>query len=246
VVGVKPSFGRVPQWPLGAFASVAVAGPMARSVRDAALMLNALARHDLRDPFCLPAEDRDWRHGIEDGVGGLRIALIRRQGFDAPLDAEGHAALELAARALEAAGAIIEEAEPELPDVRHIFGRVWGVALARLVASVPEEKRELLDAGIAAIAEREARMSAVDFLAAEALRIEAAALPWPASTSASTRADALHADRAFAADQPTLHAHLALWRDWAPLDLRLQPDAAAGDLGARSGSMPEGCRGLCR
>ena len=57
-------------------------------------MLNALARHDLRDPFCLPDEKRDWRDGIEDGVKGLRIALIRRQGFDAPLDAEGHAALE--------------------------------------------------------------------------------------------------------------------------------------------------------
>jgi aspartyl-tRNA(Asn)/glutamyl-tRNA(Gln) amidotransferase subunit A len=159
---------------------------------------------------------RGWR-------GGLRIALIRRQGFDAPLDAEGHAALELAARALEAAGAIIEEAEPELPDVRHIFGRVWGVALARLVASVPEEKRELLDAGIAAIAEREARMSAVDFLAAEALRIEAAT-PWPASTSASTRADALHADRrlrrrpADAARPPGPVARLGA------LDLRLQPD----------------------
>ncbi|MGH7081813.1 MAG: amidase family protein, partial [Acetobacteraceae bacterium] len=42
IVGLKPSFGRVPQWPLGAFATVAVAGPIARSVRDAALMLSAL------------------------------------------------------------------------------------------------------------------------------------------------------------------------------------------------------------
>ena len=44
VVGLKPSFGRVPQWPLGAFASVAVAGPITRTVRDAALMLSSLAR----------------------------------------------------------------------------------------------------------------------------------------------------------------------------------------------------------
>ena len=54
IVGLKPSFGRVPQWPLGAFGHVAVAGPMARTVRDAALMLNVLARFDARDPFALP------------------------------------------------------------------------------------------------------------------------------------------------------------------------------------------------
>jgi len=241
VVGVKPSFGRVPQWPLGAFASVAVAGPMARSVRDAALMLNALARHDLRDPFCLPDEKRDWRHGIEDGVKGLRVAIIRRKGFDAPLDAEGHAALEHAAKALEAAGAIVEEAEPELPDVRHIFGRVWGVALARLVASVPEERRELLDAGIAEIAEREGRMSAVDYLGAEAMRIEASHV----MARFHQRFDAALAPctptAAFAADQPTLHAHLVLWRDWAPwtfaFNLTRQP-AISVPIGLDAEGMP--------
>jgi aspartyl-tRNA(Asn)/glutamyl-tRNA(Gln) amidotransferase subunit A len=87
--GVKPSYGRVPQWPHGAFSGVAVAGPMARTVRDAALMLSAMAQPDLRDPFCLPEEPRDWRRGIEDGVAGLRVALVRRLGFDPPLDAEG-------------------------------------------------------------------------------------------------------------------------------------------------------------
>ena len=215
VVGVKPSFGRVPQWPLGAFASVAVAGPMARGVRDAALMMNALARHDLRDPFCLPDEKRDWRDGIEQGVAGLRVALVRRMGFDAPLDAEGETALMQAARVLEEAGAIIEEAAPELPDTRAIFGRVWGVALARLVASVPEEKRHLLDAGIADVAAAEGQMSAVDFLAADALRIEAA----HAMARFHQRYDLVLAPctptAAFGADQPTLNPRISLWRDWA-------------------------------
>ena len=44
-------------------------------------------------------------------------------------------------RLLEEAGAILEEADPDLPDTRHIFGRVWGVGLARLVEMTPEEKR---------------------------------------------------------------------------------------------------------
>ncbi|MBS7789107.1 amidase [Roseococcus sp. SDR] len=216
VVGVKPSFGRIPQWPLGAFANVAVAGPMARSVRDAALMMNAMARNDVRDPFCLPDEKRDWRDGIEEGVAGMRVALVRRLGFDAPLDAEGEEALMQAARALEAAGAIVEEADPHLPDTRAIFGRVWGVALSRLVASVPEEKRALLDTGILEVAEAEGRMSAVDFLGADAMRIEAA----HAMARFHQRYDLMLTPctptAAFAADQPTIDPRMALWRDWAP------------------------------
>ena len=241
VVGVKPSFGRVPQWPLGAFANVAVAGPMARSVRDSALMLNALARHDRRDPFCLPDDARDWRDGIEDGVRGLRVAVLRRQGFDAPCDAEGWAALDLAAKALEAQGAIVEEAEPELPDVRAIFGRVWGVALAKLVASIPEEKRSLLDAGIMEVARDQSTMTAAEFLGADALRIEAA----HAMAQFHARFDLLLTPctptAAIAADQPTLHPQQALWRDWAPwtflFNLSRQP-AISVPVGLDSAGMP--------
>ncbi len=241
VVGVKPSFGRVPQWPLGAFANVAVAGPMARGVRDAALMMNAMARHDLRDPFCLPDDKRDWRDGIEEGVTGLRVALVRRMGFDAPLDAEGETALMQAARALEAAGAIIEEADPHLPDTRAIFGRVWGVALSRLLASVPEEKRHLLDEGIAEVAAAEGQMSAVDFMGADALRIEAA----HAMARFHQRYDLMLTPctptAAFAADQPTLHPRMALWRDWAPWtfthNLTRQP-AISVPVGLDSEGMP--------
>ncbi len=241
VVGVKPSFGRIPQWPLGAFANVAVAGPMARSVRDAALMMNAMARHDLRDPFCLPDEKRDWRDGIEAGVRGMRVGVVRRMGFDAPLDAEGETALHEAARALEHAGAIVEEADPGLPDTRAIFGRVWGVALARLVASVPEDRHGLLDAGILDVARAESAMSAVDFLAAEALRIEAA----HAMARFHQRYDLVLTPctptAAFAADQPTLHPQMSLWRDWAPwtfaFNLTRQP-AISVPVGLDSEGMP--------
>ncbi|MCW8087627.1 amidase [Sabulicella glaciei] len=241
VVGVKPSFGRVPQWPLGAFANVAAAGPMARTVRDSALMLNAMARHDLRDPFCLPDDARDWRDGIEAGVSGLRVALVRRKGFDAPLDQEGTDALDGAARALESMGAIVEEAEPNLPDIRAVFGRVWGVALARLVATVPAEKHALLDPGILEVAERESRMSAVDFLGADALRIEAA----HAMARFHQRFDLILSPgtptAAFGADQPTLQPHMALWRDWAPwtflFNLSRQP-AISVPVGLDSEGMP--------
>ncbi len=216
LVGVKPSFGRIPQWPLGAFANVACAGPMTRTVRDAALMMSAMARHDLRDPFCLPDEPQDWRRGIEEGVAGLRVAVVKRLGFEPPLDADGHAALMGAAKLLEEQGAIVEEADPNLPDTRAIFGRVWGVALARLVATTPPEKRELLDKGLQEVAEREGGMSAVDFLGAEALRIDAAHAMARFHQRYDILLTAATPTAAFAADQPTIRPTEALWRDWAP------------------------------
>jgi aspartyl-tRNA(Asn)/glutamyl-tRNA(Gln) amidotransferase subunit A len=152
VVGLKPTFGRIPQWPLGAFSGVAVAGPMTRTVRDAALMLSALARWDRRDPFCVPDNGADWRDGIEDGVAGMRIAVLRRPGFDAPVDVDGIAAVEKAAHILAQAGAEIEEAEPDLPDCGALFLKLWSTALKLVVANTPEDRRPLLDAGLRAVA----------------------------------------------------------------------------------------------
>ncbi len=216
LVGLKPSFGRIPQWPAGAFSGVACAGPMTRTVRDAALMFSALARHDLRDPFCLPDDARDWRDGIEAGVAGLRVAVLSRLGFEAPLSAGGIAAVEQAAALLHDAGAIIEAADAALPDTRAIFGRVWGVALARLVAGVPAEKRGLLDPGLLDVAAREGGMTAIDFLDAEAMRIAAAhAMARLHQTYDLVLCPTVPAGPSLA-DAPTENPTEALWTQWAP------------------------------
>ena len=241
LVGVKPSFGRIPQWPLGAFGHVAVAGPMTRTVRDAALMFSAMARFDLRDPYALPDDPRDWRNGIEDGVAGMRVALVRRLGFDPPLDADGADALNAAARILEQAGAIVEEHDPALPDTRGIFGRVWAVAMARVVATTPPERRELLDAGIMDVAAREGDMSAVEYLAAEAMRLETAHAMARLHQRYDLVLTACTPTAAFAADQPTLRPAEALWRDWAPwtftFNLTRQP-AISVPVGVDGEGMP--------
>jgi len=243
VVGFKPSFGRVPQWPLGSFSSVAVAGPMTRSVRDAALMFGAMARFDLRDPFCLPDEPRDWLAGIEDGVAGMRVAVMRRMGFAPNLDEAGEAALLRAARLLEEQGAIVEDASPELPDTREIFGRVWGVALARTAAGLSAEQQGMLDEGIMEIARREGGMSAVDFLAAEAMRIQAAHVMARFHQRYDLVICPTTPGAAPAADQPTIRPHEALWRDWAPwtfaFNLTRQP-AVTVPVGLDGDGMPRG------
>jgi aspartyl-tRNA(Asn)/glutamyl-tRNA(Gln) amidotransferase subunit A len=68
--GLKPSFGRVPAWPLSPMGTVAHVGPMTRTVTDAALMLNVLSLPDTRDWHALPHDGRDYRIGLEDGVKG--------------------------------------------------------------------------------------------------------------------------------------------------------------------------------
>jgi aspartyl-tRNA(Asn)/glutamyl-tRNA(Gln) amidotransferase subunit A len=243
LVGMKPSYGRIPQWPHGAFSAVACAGPMARSVGDAALLFGAMARHDLRDPVSLPDDPRDWRAGLDQGVAGLRVALVRRLGFAPPLDEEGAAALTVAGRLLAEQGAILEEADPDLPDTRAIFGRVWGVALARLWDQTPEAARELLDSGIAEVARLNGGMSAADFLGADLLRVQCGHAMARFMRRYDLILTAATPTAAFAADAPTLKPAEALWRDWAPwtfaFNLTRQP-AIAVPVGLDEAGMPRG------
>ncbi|WP_114375915.1 amidase [Elioraea thermophila] len=230
IVGVKPTFGRVPQWPLGAFAQVAVAGPMTRSVADAALMLAAMSRHDWRDPFALPDPPRGWLDDIDAPIEGLRVALVRRLGFDPPAEASQWAAVERAAEALGEAGAIIEEADPVIPDARAVFVQVWANALARLVASIPPERRDLLDPALLALAERAPPMSAGEYLSVQAAAIEIA----HGLAAFLRRYDALLCPvvpgPAPRADEPLERPEEELWQRWAPwtfaFNLSRQPAVA--------------------
>ncbi len=240
-VGLKPTFGRVPQWPIGAFGAVAVAGPITRTVRDAALMLSALARFDGRDPFCLPDDPRDWRDGIEQGVAGLRVSVLRRPGFEAPVDPDGIAAVEHAAAVLADAGASIEDEDPGLPDTGAAFGRLWGVALAALVEGLPTEKRGLIDPGIPEVAAEQAGLSAAGMLRIEAMRLEAA----HRMALFHRRFDLVLCPTVpgppMLADAPTAAPSQALMRDWAPwtalFNLTRQP-AITVPLGLSAAGLP--------
>jgi Asp-tRNA(Asn)/Glu-tRNA(Gln) amidotransferase A subunit family amidase len=110
IVGLKPSLGRVPIDPpyFGR-----VAGPMTRHVEDAALMMRELSRPDWRDHMSLPHQDLPWLD-LRIEVRGLRIGVMMEAGVGLPLDPEIRAAVEAAARAFEAAGAVLEPMPPFL------------------------------------------------------------------------------------------------------------------------------------
>jgi Asp-tRNA(Asn)/Glu-tRNA(Gln) amidotransferase A subunit family amidase len=106
--GLKPSLGRIPIKPPYAGR---VAGPMTRTVTDAALMMRPLTQPDWRDTTSLPAHSIDW-DDLRIELRGLRIGLQLEAGWGLPADAETLAAVQAAARAFEAAGAIIEPLGP--------------------------------------------------------------------------------------------------------------------------------------
>src|ERR1700716_61183 len=110
LVGLKPSFGRIPIDPpyVGR-----VAGPITRTVDDAALMMSVLSLPDSRDGMSLPPNNFDWS-ALEIDLKGLRIGLNLDLGFALPLEPDVRDVVIKAARAFEAAGAIVTEVPPVL------------------------------------------------------------------------------------------------------------------------------------
>ncbi|MDQ6681272.1 MAG: amidase family protein, partial [Pseudomonadota bacterium] len=105
---LKPSLGRIPIDPPYAGR---VAGPMTRTVEDSALLMAVLSQPDARDTMSLPAQRIAWRE-LERDIRGLRIGLQMQAGWGLDVDPEVAAAVETAARAFEAAGAIVEPIKP--------------------------------------------------------------------------------------------------------------------------------------
>ncbi len=109
LVGVKPTYGRVPRYGLLAYASsLDQAGPLARNVRDAALALAAMSGADPRDSTSLSSAPPDLLGRVGNGARGARIGLLAEaEAPEGGLDADVAAALEVTARLLESAGATL-------------------------------------------------------------------------------------------------------------------------------------------
>jgi len=145
--GLKPSFGRVPAWPLSPMGTVAHVGPMTRTVTDAALMMNVLSLPDSRDWHALPYDGRDYRVGLEDGVKGLRIAYSADFGY-AKVDKEIAAIVKSAVKKFQDLGAIVEAQDPGFEDCGPLFAAHWFPGAAYVVRSVHPRKRALMDKGL--------------------------------------------------------------------------------------------------
>jgi aspartyl-tRNA(Asn)/glutamyl-tRNA(Gln) amidotransferase subunit A len=157
LVGLKPTFGRVPQAPVDSpFVTLSANGPLARSVADAALMLNVMSRPDLRDWHAVPYDRRDWRIGIGDGFGSgpgaLRIAYSDTFG-GASVDPEVAAVCRAAVDRLADAGARITDVGPVIEPLRPQLEGYWKAGFAAIVNGIPSDRWDELDPGFRQLAQ---------------------------------------------------------------------------------------------
>ena len=161
-VGLKPSFGRVPAYPLSPFGTVSHLGPHTMSVRDAALVLNVLARPDARDWTSLQPDARDYMAGLEDGVRGLRMAWSPTLGYARNVDSEVAAACARAARRLAELGAHVEAVDPGIEDPLEITCGLWFLGAWTLWNTLSSEQQALTDPDFAAESRLGSGLSALE------------------------------------------------------------------------------------
>lgn len=154
VFGLKPSFGRVPAYPPSVFAPHAVSGPMARTVDDAALLLEQMARPDPRDAFAL---DTPFSAAQVGRVEGLRIGVTLDFGVSGPaLDPDLAGAVMRAADVLAAEGATVTPVAPQWPvPPLDPFMTLWEATYAGFLdTAYPPEKMARMDPTLLTIAAR--------------------------------------------------------------------------------------------
>lgn len=149
VVGLRPSLGRVPEWPLyNQWETTSVGGPMARNVGDLALLLSVMAGPDPRAPQALGDPGATFAPPVAGSLSGLRIALSVDLGGAFEVDEEVAAVVAGSAPVLAAAGATVEAAHPDLSLADDTFRtlRAWHfqAKLGRLLAEHPDSFKQSL------------------------------------------------------------------------------------------------------
>ena len=141
IFSLKPSLGRIPIDPPY---TGRAAGPMTRTVADAALMMQVLSQPDARDSMSLPAQDIAWDtfdQGAER-LRGLRIGLLLDAGCGLPVEPEVKAAVERAAKLMEAAGATIVPMQPFMTQTMlDGMDHFWRMRSHTDLQALPEERR---------------------------------------------------------------------------------------------------------
>ena len=172
VVGLRPSAGRVPNWPsFAAWFSLSVVGPMARTVQDVALMLAATAGPDARSPISIEEPGAIFARALERDFRAVRIAWSRDLG-GLPVEPEVSRVLEAHRDVFENLGCRVEDATPDLRDADEIFQvlRAWHFELSH--GELLRTKRAFLKDTVAWNIEQGAKLSGPRVGAAERARTE--------------------------------------------------------------------------
>jgi aspartyl-tRNA(Asn)/glutamyl-tRNA(Gln) amidotransferase subunit A len=163
IYGLKPSYGRVPMWPVSNNDYTTHHGPMTRTVADAALMLAVMAGPDDRDRTSLDGTPDDYAGKLGAGIKGLRVAFSPTLG-GLRVDPEVAPLVRDAARAFEGLGCAVEEVEPRWPSTYELIRGMWSAHYAGSHGHFLPVWRARMDPGFVACIEDGLKMSATDYI----------------------------------------------------------------------------------
>lgn len=170
-VALKPTYGLVPMYPASPFGTLAHAGPMTRSVTDAAMLMDVVSGFDSRDWSALPTPQGSFTQGLEDGIAGLKIAYSPTLGFGEN-DPEVERLTREAVEVLKSLGAEVDEVNPGFDDPVDAFHVLWFTGAAKVVSAYGPGALEKVDPGLRAGIEEYADATALDFLDATQARMD--------------------------------------------------------------------------
>jgi aspartyl-tRNA(Asn)/glutamyl-tRNA(Gln) amidotransferase subunit A len=170
IVGVKANYGRVPLWPVSNNDYATHAGPMTRTVADAALMLGVMAGPDPWDGTALDATPPDYLGLFDRGVRGLKIAFS--PDLDGlRVDPEVASVVAAAARAFETLGCTVEEVKPGFADSHEMIRLMWGAHYIGNYGQYLDDWRDRMDPGLVACMDEAKRWSAQEYVAMRGRKI---------------------------------------------------------------------------
>jgi aspartyl-tRNA(Asn)/glutamyl-tRNA(Gln) amidotransferase subunit A len=242
--GLKPSFGRVPAWPLSPFGTVAHIGPMTRNVADSALMMNELAKPDARDWHSLPYDGADYMGKLEKGIKGMTFGFSMTLGY-IDVDPEVAKLVKAAVKVLRALGAKVVEIDPGFADPAQVFRTLWWTGAKAALGGLPPEKLALLDPALADVVEQSRAITADDMIEANKQRgilgrqMREFMLPYDALITPTLPIPAFEAGKL----QPANPDNKGKWVNWTPFtypfNLTQQP-AASVPCGFTKAGLPVG------
>jgi aspartyl-tRNA(Asn)/glutamyl-tRNA(Gln) amidotransferase subunit A len=141
-MGLKPSFGRVPRYPNNGL-NFSTVGPMARSAKDIATVMNTITQPDVRDWMCLPQCDTDYTKDLNKEVRGLRVAY--GQSLNSNTNKEIQTAVDTVATWLSAQGAKVKSVDVNVGDLENIFLNLATPDLLQQWTDIPVDRQHLTD-----------------------------------------------------------------------------------------------------
>ncbi|MBQ0829090.1 amidase [Streptomyces tagetis] len=172
VLGMKPTYGRVPLYPASPFGALAHVGPLARDAADAALLLDVVGVPDARDGSALGPAPGSFAGALAQGVRGLRVAYSPTLGGQVAVDPAVATAVRRAVEGLAGLGAWVVEADPDFADPVAAFETLWSCGAARAAQRLGAARREELEPALRELCRQGAGRSALDYLAAVDVRRE--------------------------------------------------------------------------